>query len=88
MLPAGEPVELQVTSTDVVHAFWVSYLRVKAYAYPGHVDSFTITVPHPGTWTGRCAQLCGLLHYEMDFELKAVPPAVFRQFLQAHGGTP
>lgn len=87
VLPAGEPAELDITSTDVVHAFWVSYLRVKAYAYPGHVDSITITVPHLGTWIGRCAQLCGVLHYEMDFKLTAVPPAAFCQYLQAHGGT-
>lgn len=87
ILPAGEPVELDITSTDVVHAFWVPYLRVKMYAYPGHVDSLTITVPHPGTWIGRCAQLCGVLHYDMDFEVTAMPPASFRQFLTSHGGS-
>ena len=88
VLPAGEPAELDITSADVVHAFWVSYLRVKAYAYPGHVDAITITVPRPGTWPGRCAQLCGVLHYEMDFTVTAVPPARFRQFLRARGGMP
>jgi cytochrome c oxidase subunit 2 len=88
VLPAGRPVELDVTSLDVVHAFWVPYLRFKMYAYPGHVNRFTVTLPHAGRWTGSCAQLCGLYHYEMDFYLQAVPPAAFNRFIQARNGAP
>lgn len=87
MLPVGRPVELDVTSVDVVHAFWVPYLRFKMYAYPGHVNSFTVTLAHPGRWIGRCAQLCGLYHYGMDFYLRGVPQAAFDRFLQANGGS-
>jgi cytochrome c oxidase subunit 2 len=87
VLPAGVPVQLDVTSADVVHAFWVPYLDFKMYAYPGHTDTFTVTLPHTGRWIGRCAQLCGLYHYAMDFYLQAVPPAAFDQFLRAHGGS-
>lgn len=82
VVPAGEPVRFDVTSADVLHAFWVPYLRAKMYAYPGHTNSFTVTVPRPGQWVGRCAQLCGLYHYDMDFYIRAVPPAVFRTFLR------
>jgi cytochrome c oxidase subunit 2 len=82
VLPAGEPVELDVTSIDVVHAFWLPYLRFKTYAYPGHTNSFTTTLLHTGRWLGRCAQLCGLYHYQMDFYVQVVSPAAFRQFLR------
>ena len=85
VLPAGRPVELQVTSSDVVHAFWVPYLRYKTYAYPGHVNKFTVTMPQTGKWIGRCAQLCGVYHYQMDFWVQAVPPAQFKQFLDSGG---
>lgn len=85
VLPAGRPVELDVTSADVVHAFWVPYLRFKVYAYPGHTSTFTVTLPHTGRWIGRCAQLCGLYHYGMDFYLQAVSPAAFGQFLRSRG---
>ena len=87
VLPAGRPVELDVTSVDVVHAFWVPDLRFKMNAYPGHVNSFTLTLTHPGRWIGRCAQLCGLYHYGMDFYVQAVSPAAFDRFLRSHGGT-
>jgi heme/copper-type cytochrome/quinol oxidase subunit 2 len=86
VLPTGRPVELDVTSTDVIHAFWVPYLRYKLYAYPGHVNKFTVTLTKDGRWMGRCAQLCGLFHYEMDFWLRAVPPSQFQHWLRAHQG--
>jgi cytochrome c oxidase subunit 2 len=85
VLPAGQPVELQVTSSDVVHAFWVPYLNYKTYAYPGHVNKFTVTMPDTGKWIGRCAQLCGVYHYQMAFWVEAVPPAQFKQFLDSGG---
>lgn len=87
VLPTGRPVELEVTSLDVVHAFWVSYLDFKMYAYPGHTSTFTVTLSRTGRWIGRCAQLCGLYHYEMDFYLQAVSPAAFSAFIRARGGT-
>ena len=87
MLPAGRPVEFDVTSADVVHAFWVPYLDVKMDTFPGHVDRFTVTLAHDGRWIGRCAQFCGLYHYEMDFYVQAVPPAQFSRWLHARGGT-
>lgn len=85
VVPAGEPVVLEVTSSDVIHAFWVPYMRFKTYAYPHFTNRFTVTMPRPGRWIGRCAQLCGLYHYNMDFWLQAVPPATFQHFLRSDG---
>lgn len=87
VLPAGEPVRLEVTSADVVHAFWVPYWRIKTYAYPGHVNDLDVTMTRDGRWIGRCANICGMYHYEMDFWVKAVPPAQFGTFLHAHGAS-
>lgn len=87
VLPVGRPVELDVTSIDVIHAFWVPYLRYKIYVYPDHVNSFTVTLTRSGRWIGRCAQICGLYHYQMDFYLQAVSPAAFSSFLRSAGGT-
>jgi cytochrome c oxidase subunit II len=83
VVPAGEPVEFDVASVDVLHAFWIPYLDTKIDAFPGHVDSFTATVPVTGRWIGRCAQFCGLYHTEMDFWLQAVTPTQFDSWLKA-----
>jgi cytochrome c oxidase subunit 2 len=84
VLPAGQTVELDVTSIDVIHAFWLPYLRFKMYAYPGHTNSFTTTLSHTGRWLGRCALLCGLYHYQMDFYVQVVSPAAFDRFLRTN----
>jgi cytochrome c oxidase subunit 2 len=82
VVPAGKPVRIDVTSADVIHAFWLPDQRFKINAYPGQVNTFTITFPKPGTWIGRCAQVCGLYHFDMDYYVQAVPAAAFATFLR------
>lgn len=86
VLPTGRPIRVNVTSNDVIHGFWVTHLRWKIYAYPGHTNSFTVTLNHAGTWPGRCSEFCGLYHYRMDFSLRAVSPAQFTSWLGSHSG--
>jgi cytochrome c oxidase subunit 2 len=85
VLPSGEPVRIQVTSDDVVHGFWIPHLDWKSYAYPDHVNSFTVTLTREGRWIGRCSEFCGLLHFQMDFYLQVVPPRQFDRWLNAGG---
>jgi len=62
VLPVGRPVELHVTSLDVVHSFWAYGLGVKADANPG-VDNVAYVKPsRVGTFDVRCAELCGIWH--------------------------
>jgi cytochrome c oxidase subunit 2 len=82
MVPVGQPVTFEVTSADVIHAFWLPAQRFKVNAYPGQVNTFTITFPKAGRWLGRCAEICGLYHFDMDFYLQAVPSAAFAAFLR------
>lgn len=86
VLPADRGVRVELTSTDVIHSFWVPGLDFKMDVYPDHVNSFTFTL-RDGRWLGRCAQLCGLYHEDMLFNLQAVPPARFDAWLHARGGS-
>jgi cytochrome c oxidase subunit 2 len=62
VLPVGRPVELHVTSLDVVHSFWAYELGVKADANPG-VDNVAYVIPkRVGSFDVRCAELCGIWH--------------------------
>jgi cytochrome c oxidase subunit II len=87
-VPVGERVEFDVTSTDVIHAFWVPYLDTKIDAFPDHTTSFTTTVTQTGHWMGRCAQYCGLYHSTMDFWLRAVPLAQYKAWVKAVATNP
>ncbi|HUZ86004.1 MAG TPA: cytochrome c oxidase subunit II [Candidatus Baltobacterales bacterium] len=65
VLPVNANVELHVTSTDVIHSFWAYQLGVKADANPG-VDNITyVTTSKTGSFTVRCAELCGIWHGNM-----------------------
>ena len=65
MLPVNTPVELHVTSLDIIHSFWAYQLGVKADANPG-VDNVTQVSPQKeGSFQVRCAELCGIWHGHM-----------------------
>jgi cytochrome c oxidase subunit 2 len=81
-LPAGQPVQFNVTSLDVIHSFWAYQLGVKADANPG-VNNVAYTTPtHIGTFTVRCAELCGLWHGAMTNQGQVVSVAAFQAWAQ------
>lgn len=65
VLPVDANIVLHVTSTDAVHSFWAYELGVKADANPGVDNVFYVTTMHTGSFTVRCAELCGLWHGNM-----------------------
>jgi cytochrome c oxidase subunit II len=74
-LPVGRPVEITLESRDVIHSFWVPNLHGKVDAIPGRTTSLWLQADRPGTFRGQCAELCGLQHARMAFEVVAVSPA-------------
>jgi cytochrome c oxidase subunit 2 len=64
-LPVNHPVELHVTSLDIIHSFWAYQLGVKADANPGVDNIFHVTQQKTGSFQVRCAELCGLWHGHM-----------------------
>jgi cytochrome c oxidase subunit II len=82
-IPVGETVRFNLTSPDVVHAFWVPEFLFKRDVIPGHPNHFQITATQTGTFIGHCSELCGIYHSRMLFTLKIVTPAQFRSFIAA-----
>jgi cytochrome c oxidase subunit 2 len=64
-LPVNHPVELHVTSLDIIHSFWAYQLGVKADANPGVDNIFHVTPQKTGGFEVRCSELCGLWHGNM-----------------------
>jgi cytochrome c oxidase subunit II len=64
-LPVDSNIEIHVTSTDVLHSFWAYQLGVKADANPGVDNVAYVTTTHTGSFTVRCAELCGIWHGNM-----------------------
>ncbi len=76
-LPAGTPVDIVVTSQDVIHAFWVPRLAGKIDAIPGHVNRLRIQADQPGRYEGLCNEFCGLGHAGMRFTVIVHRPEDF-----------
>lgn len=91
VIPVGRPVELRLTSADVIHSFWVPPLGGKMDALPDGVNTLVIEASEPGEYRGQCAEFCGLRHARMVIFVEALPEAEFaawRDEAAAGGGAP
>ncbi|MFI9773843.1 cytochrome c oxidase subunit II [Streptomyces sp. NPDC051956] len=81
-LPKGEKVRFVLTSRDVIHDFWVVPFLMKQDVIPGHTNAFEVTPNREGTFLGKCAELCGVDHSRMLFNVKVVSPERYQQHLK------
>lgn len=58
-IPAGRPVDVEITTADVIHSFWVPRLAGKLDAIPGHVNVLRIEARAPGEYAGVSAEFSG-----------------------------
>ncbi|KAF0128838.1 MAG: cytochrome c oxidase subunit 2 [Methylocystaceae bacterium] len=58
-IPAGRPVDVEITSLDVVHSFWAPRLAGKLDAIPGQVNVLRIEAAAPGEYHGVGAEFSG-----------------------------
>lgn len=81
-IPAGRPVDLALTSSDVIHSFWVPSLAGKLDAIPGRTNVLRLSADEPGEYRGQCAEFCGLQHSLMAFRVVAHAPADYEAWLR------
>ena len=77
-VPTKTTVVLNITSSDVVHSWWVPQLGGKADAVPRHTNHTWFRIDKPGIYTGRCAELCGDNHADMRNRVIAVTPEQYQ----------
>ncbi|GGZ49927.1 aa3-type cytochrome oxidase subunit II [Streptomyces bluensis] len=81
-LPEGKTVRFILTSRDVIHSFWVVPFLMKQDVIPGHTNVFQVTPNREGTFLGKCAELCGVDHSRMLFNVKVVSPERYEEHLK------
>jgi cytochrome c oxidase subunit II len=86
-LPVNRPVVFKVTSSDVIHSFWLTQMGVKVDANPGMTTTTQAIPDRIGTYDVRCAELCGLLHADMETSVHVVSPRRFAAWAKTQGGT-
>jgi cytochrome c oxidase subunit 2/cytochrome aa3-600 menaquinol oxidase subunit 2 len=70
-IPAGRPVDVAITSVDVVHSFWVPRLAGKLDAIPGHVNVLRLEAEDAGVYAGVTAEFNGARYREHVFAVVA-----------------
>nr|WP_235948788.1 cytochrome c oxidase subunit II [Nocardia terrae] len=88
VLPTGKNIEFQLAAADVIHSFWVPEFLFKRDVMPNPKQNnsdnvFQITkIEKTGAFVGRCAEMCGTFHSMMNFEIRAVTPEKFQQYIE------
>jgi cytochrome c oxidase subunit 2 len=80
-IPVGRKVYLGLSSSDVIHSFWVPALGGKMDAIPGRLSGLTLHAAQPGMYRGQCAEYCGEQHAKMAFHVVAESQADFDAWL-------
>ncbi|NCQ35084.1 cytochrome c oxidase subunit II [bacterium] len=88
MVPVGRPVALNLTSSDVIHSFFVPAFRLKEDCVPGRTNHAWFEAIRPGRFDLLCAEYCGDQHSAMLSKVVAVPADSFDAWLGLDSGPP
>ena len=86
VVPVNKKVRLLLTSSDVIHAWWVPDFGMKKDAIPGFINEMWFNVEKEGTYRGQCAELCGKDHGFMPIVVVAKSEADYRDWVADQKG--
>lgn len=81
-IPANQVVNIELTSDNVIHSFWVPSLMGKTDVVPGHTNQTWLYTGNLGIYDGQCAEFCGVQHANMLFNVVVETPAQFDAWLE------
>tara|TARA_R110002049_G_scaffold23781_6_gene84645 strand:+ start:30096 stop:31013 length:918 start_codon:yes stop_codon:yes gene_type:complete len=81
VIPVGKTVVVQVTASDVIHAWTVPAFGVKQDGVPGRLAELWFTAEQEGVYYGQCSELCGQAHAYMPITVKVVSEAAYAEWL-------
>jgi cytochrome c oxidase subunit 2 len=82
VLPVDQTVQFELNSPDVIHSFWIPQFYMKMDVIPGKTNTFQVTPNREGTYAGKCAELCGVYHSRMLFDVEVVSEEEYEEHLQ------
>lgn len=94
VVPTDTRIEFRLASADVIHSFWIPEFiyKLDVMPHPGQnqqLSMFQVSeIEREGAFVGRCAEMCGAYHAMMNFELRAVSPEAFADYIQFRQDNP
>jgi cytochrome c oxidase subunit 2 len=80
-VPLGRPIELIMTSEDVIHDLSIPAFRIKHDVLPGRYDTLSFTARRAGTYPLYCTQFCGVNHSSMTGVVVVLAPQAYAAWL-------
>ena len=81
VIPVGKKIRFLITANDVIHSWWMPAFAIKQDAIAGFVNTAWTIVDEPGTYRGKCTELCGKNHGFMPIVVKAVEQEEYDQWI-------
>jgi len=82
-IPVDTPIDLDLTSVDVIHSFWVPELGPKMDMLPGTTNHLRLFARRAGSYDGQCAEFCGVEHAWMRIRVVVQTQVEFDRWLSA-----
>lgn len=77
VIPFNVHIRILISSADVLHAWSVPSLGVKADAVPGRLNQVKFISQRPGLFFGQCSEICGANHRFIPISIEVVTPSIF-----------
>ena len=87
-VPVKKPVQISITSADVIHSFWAPPLGGKRDATPGHVTRIAFRADSVGDYPGQCAEFCGQAHANMGLRVLVDSDSAFATWVKTEQAGP
>src|SRR5690606_37027652 len=78
----NRPVKLIMSSTDVIHSFWVPSFRNKMDVLPGRITTLLFESTEPSYYRIYCAEYCCTSHWNMTGWVKVVSQEEFDAWVE------
>ena len=82
-IPVNTRVDVELSTADVIHSFWIPELNRKTDMIPGVANRQLLIANEPGVYRGQCSEFCGLQHAHMAVEVIAQPRSAYDAWLRA-----
>lgn len=84
-IPVGKPINLMLTSRDVIHAFHIPAAKTMEDAVPGRVTRMWFQFNETGDYQAFCREYCGTAHSYMLARIHVVSEEEFATWLEQPG---
>ena len=85
VLPVNTPIKIVLSSTDVLHSFYIPVMRAKMDVLPNRYNVMWFDAKKVGEYSIFCTEYCGTQHSQMSAMVKILPIKVYEKWLTEAG---